>query len=243
MYCIDCGKKLNNGETTCSSCGISADNCKTKKPSLLKKIKDFIIKYRTILLIFLILIFIIILIVIFNKKDVNPIESVISYYTFDVNGEKFLIGQKGSYYEEKGYSYKDSYYSDSDFIVSDGFAPHLFYKEGNAVMYAAMHCKEDKICNYSEANVIKINFYDSIGTVTLADFITIGTTYDEVEQKLGKPDGKIYTNDNEKVWSFYDKGKIDNPYYVLEFDRSNKVVSMKIGMWWYEDEYEHTIKK
>lgn len=244
MYCIGCSKRLNNDEIVCSNCGTNNTQVNVSKKSTLRSLKRIIMKYKLPMLIILIILLIIIFIFVINSnkevKEQTPQKD--SYYSFKVDGKEILIGEEVSYYEKKGYSYKDNYYSKNDFIVSDGFMPHLFYKDGNPVMYAAMHCQKQDKCNYSEAHIIKINFYDTIGKVTLADFITIGTTYDEVEEKLGKPDGTIYTNDNEKVWSFYDKGKIGNPYYALEFD-SGKVVNIKIGVWWYEDEYEHTIKK
>ncbi|MBQ7136806.1 MAG: hypothetical protein IJO43_02365 [Bacilli bacterium] len=246
MYCIGCSKKLNNGEIVCSNCGTNQTQVNIPRKPMMQSLKKAIMKNKfPIFIVLTILLIVIFIFVINSNKEVKEPASgqqKFSYYSFDVDGEGFLIGEEVSYYEKKGYSYKDNYYSKNDFIVSDGFMPHLFYKNNNPVMYAAMHCQKEDKCSYSEARIIKINFYDAIGKVTFADFITIGTTVEEVEEKLGKADGTIYTNDNEKVWSFYDKGKVGTPYYVLEFG-SGKVVNMKIGVWWYEDEYEHTIKK
>ena len=239
MYCISCGKVLEKKELICSNCGSSQINNVIQEQ---KKSKTNRIKLKHMILIFFILILIIISIMLLNNRN-NDATKKASYYTFSVGNKEFLIGEKVSYYEKKGFSYKDDYYSDNSFIVPDGLLTQSFYKNNEAVMYAAMHCRQEKKCDFSDANVIKINFYESIGKVKFADFITLGTTYEEIVKKIGEPDGKFYMNEKEYVWSFYDKGKMDNPYYVLEFDNSKKVVNMKIGMWWYEGEYEYTVKK
>lgn len=257
MFCSNCGNKLNKNENFCSNCGTSralipinnAENL-TMSEKLLSQTSGFlkpfmskIKKYKKIWLSILIVMTILIIGIVVYNSITNYFYEKNIHYIFKVNGKEIKIGEKVSYYEKKGYTYKDEYYKESDIIVADGFIPHSFYVNNNPVMYAAIHCKQEETCTYSDGNIVKINFYDSIGEVILSDFIKLGTTYDEIVSRLGEPDGKFYMNSDEYVWSFYEKGKIDNPYYVLEFDGSKKVIGMKIGMWWYEDEYEHTIKK
>ena len=248
MFCSNCGTKLNENDLFCPNCGTKRQshnhkyllfiNVKKIITKIIKFIKTFI-NYiinsinnnRKIFFALLITTLILIVSIGTFKSISNHKYHQNIHYTFKINEKNFKIGEKVSYYEKKGYSYKDKYYKNTDFIVPDGFIPHLFYFNNEAVMYAAIHCKENKNCEYSNGNIIKINFYDNIGDVLLADFIKLGTAYDDIVSKLGEPDGTFYMNDNEYVWSFYDKGEINNPYYVLEFDSSKTVIGIKIGVW------------
>ena len=38
-----------------------------------------------------------------------------------------------------------------------------------------------------------------------------------------------------------DDGKIGEPYYLLRFNSSGRLEEIRIGVWWYEDEYEYTL--
>ena len=256
MFCNNCGNKLNGNEDFCPNCGtkkqIINENNKelTLSEKMTKKakktnanVKKFFKKNKKVFLPIFICLIVLLGGFLSYKIVSNYIYEKTIHYLYKIDGKKYKIGEKVSYYEKNGYTYKDKYSNDNDIIPADSFIPHLFYKNDEAVMYAALHCKEKDKCKYFDSSVVKINFYNNIGDVVLADFIKIGTTYDEIVSKLGEPDGKFYMNDYEYVWSFYDKGKINNPYYVLEFDNSKKVVKMKIGMWWYDGEYEYTVKK
>ncbi len=265
MFCPNCGTNLPQGSEFCSNCGthlqefqsqqtipenssetmteMFSSKSKNLMNPIIDKIKNFIKQNKKMCFIILMSLVLLIGGIIVYKAVSNYYYEKNIHYSFKIDGKEFKIGEKVSYYEKKGYTYKDEYYKDTDIIVADGFIPHSFYSDNKAVMYAAIHCKEKENCHYSNGTIVKINFYNNIGEVMLSDFIKIGTTYDEIVSKLGEPDGKFYMNNSEYVWAFYDKGKINNPYYVLEFDSSKKVVRMKIGMWWYDGEYEYTVKK
>ena len=75
----------------------------------------------------------------------------------------------------------------------------------------------------------------------LDDFLRIGLTYEEVKEKYGKEDGEFYQDESFLVWTFGEGGKIGNPYYLVKFNSNERVEEIRIGVWWYEDEYEYTL--
>lgn len=266
MFCSDCGKRIDVNVDFCPECGfkivkkqvvsdvihINSNELKpltvseqlavkNPLPNLVKKFKTFIVnnKKQVIIVGMIVLIFIIGIIT-FNAV-MKGIRSKDEFYKFTINKETFYIGRKSSYYVNKGYTYMDQHYDKSNLIVPDGFIPYSFYHNNLAVMLVALHCDSDKNCSYSDATVVKINFYENIGEVIFSDFIKIGTSYDDIIAKLGKEDGKFYMKNSELVWA-KNKGEVGTPYYILGFQQK-KVTSMKIGIWWYEGEYEHSVKE
>ena len=88
--------------------------------------------------------------------------------------------------------------------------------------------------------MIKANFYKK-SNVIIDDFLKIGLSYDEVKEEYGKEDGKFYQDNSFLVWSFKEEGKIGNPYYLIKFNSKEKVEEIRIGVWWYEDEFSNTV--
>ena len=160
---------------------------------------------------------------------------------FMLGEEKFHIGDTVSELKKKGLSYEDNLIKDTDYIVSDSIAVYPFYYEGKAVFLGALYCPSEENCKYDDAVLIKANFYDD-SDVVVDETIKIGMYYDEIKDEYGKKDGKFYQDKDFYVWTFGDDGKIGEPYYLLRFNSSGRLEEIRIGVWWYEEEFEYTVK-
>lgn len=160
---------------------------------------------------------------------------------FVIGEEKFYLGETVSSLKKKGLSYEDNLIKDTDYIVSDSIAVYPFYYEGEAVFLGALYCPSEENCKYDDAVLIKANFYDD-ADVIVDETIKIGMYYDEIKDEYGKKDGKFYQDKDFYVWTFGDDGKIGEPYYLLRFNSSERLEEIRIGVWWYEEEFEYTVK-
>ena len=160
---------------------------------------------------------------------------------FMLGEEKFHIGDTVSELKKKGLSYEDNLIKDTDYIVSDSIAVYPFYYEGEAVFLGALYCPSEENCKYDDAVLIKANFYDD-ADVVVDETIKIGMYYDEIKDEYGKKAGKFYQDKDFYVWTFGDDGKIGEPYYLLRFNSSGRLEEIRIGVWWYEEEFEYTVK-
>lgn len=160
---------------------------------------------------------------------------------FMLGEEEFHIGDTVSELKKKGLSYEDNLIKDTDYIVSDSIAVYPFYYEGEAVFLGALYCPSEENCKYDDAVLIKANFYDN-ANVLVDETIKIGMYYDEIKDEYGKKDGKFYQDKDFYVWTFGDDGKIGEPYYLLRFNSSERLEEIRIGVWWYEEEFEYTVK-
>ncbi len=168
------------------------------------------------------------------------------YLKFTVDGQDFYLGDVASTYKDKGYTYQDDYLTDEDRIVSDSISVHPFYHDDESKFLGALYCSKNEDCTYDESILVKVNFYDG-SNVVVNDFLKYNLTYDEIVEKYGKEDGTFYQDEDSLVWSFGEKGKIGQPYYILRFSSgsftSKRLQEIKIGVWWYEGEYQHTVVK
>lgn len=170
------------------------------------------------------------------------------YQKFKIGDQEFYIGKDVPTYKSKGLSYIDDYISDEDRVIADSIAPYVFYIDGKPMFYGSLYCASTKECKYDDTILIKINFYRD-SNVIVNDFIKYGMKYDEVVEKYGKEDGAFYMDETALVWAFGEKGKIGEPYYILKFDSGglfsfySGLSEIRMGVWWYEGEYERTIVK
>lgn len=213
-----------------------------------KSILDFIKEKKLIFIIagVVILLLLIVCVVIFSGKDRTKIISNIE----ENNTLKFTIGEKDFYIGGKISDLKsnDLYYesnSDDSYVESDSVILENFYFDNKVKFLGAIYCGEDKKCSYDNSILLKANFY-SKSDVVIDDFIKIGTKYDEIVEKYGEEKGAFYQNSDFLVWSF--GKKVGDPYYLLKFENSyvtsSKTVSeIRVGIWWYDGEYEHTVEK
>jgi len=226
-----------------------------KKTNNFQTIKDKIIKNKKLVIIILIVILAVIGLFIVGKLfigssdraraliDIKPNE----YSKFTIDGESFYIGSKSSSYKEKGYIYEDAKSNYSDYVVGDSLLPRTFNKDDRAIFFGAIYCPNSDKCSYNDTILTKANFYKD-SKVVVNDFIKYGMTYDEVAKKYGKESGKFYQDESLLVWDFGDHGKIGNPYYILRFDNGGLfsyggLTDIRMGVWWYDGEYDHTIIK
>ena len=79
--------------------------------------------------------------------------------------------------------------------------------------------------------------------IIINDYIKIGMKYDDVVDEYGEEDGKFYQDKSFLVWSLGEKNKIGEPYYLLKFNSSKKVEEIRIGIWWFEEEFEHIVEQ
>lgn len=169
------------------------------------------------------------------------------YHKFTIGEQEFYIGKEVPTYKSKGLTYIDDYITDEDYVLADSIAPYVFYQDDKPMFYGSLYCASTKECKYDDTILIKINFYRS-SNVVINDFIKYGMSYNEVVEKYGKEDGAFYMDETALVWAFGNKGKVGEPYYILKFDSgglfsSSGLSEIRMGVWWYEGEYERTIVK
>lgn len=160
---------------------------------------------------------------------------------FMLGEEEFYLGETVSSLKKKGLTYEDDLIRDTDYIVSDSIAVYPFYYEGEAVLLGALYCPTEENCKYDDAVLIKANFYENVDVV-VDEYIKTGLYYDDIKDEYGKKDGKFYQDKEFYVWTFGEDGKIGEPYYLLRFNSSEKLEEIRIGVWWYEEEFEFTVK-
>lgn len=255
MKCSKCGAVVDLKNQKCLFCGTSIQQEINQNDSnqIMKKNESLLKKYKYVFGAGIILVAIIIVLIVTLTKHTNErAEALLNikkthYLKFTLNDKKFYLGGKVSKYKKNGYSYEDQYISDESYVESDSIAIYNFYNNDEAKFLGAFYCAEKEKCKYDDSILIKINFYEE-SNVVIDDFIKYGIKYDEIVEKYGKEDGKFYQDENLLVWTFGEKGKIGNPYYILRFDydgflSNGELIEIRMGIWWYEEEYEHTVLK
>ena len=250
MNCNKCGFLLEENSKFCPNCGnqiidnISISNEEMNK-SFFKQYKKIMMICGIILIILLITLFII-FVNSQNKRadELTNIEES-NYVKFKLEDDELYLGKEVSSYISKGYSYDTEYITDEDYILGDSISMQTFYKDDEAKFLGVLYCPKKDKCTYKESTLVKINFYED-QSLLIDEFLKYGLYYDDIVEKYGKEDGKFYQNNELLVWSFGEKGKIGEPYYILRFDKgglfsTGKLTDIRIGVWWYDGEYEHTI--
>lgn len=245
MFCGKCGNKIDGGR--CPNC----DNLNNQLVDTAIKTENNkkIFLFCSIIALFLI---VVVLFFVLNSKNQRS-ETLTNleksdYLKFSLDGNTFYLGDKVSDYRLKKYSYDETYLSEDAHVASDSIISQTFYNEQeDAQFLGALYCKEGSNCSYEDTVIVKINFYEE-SDVIVNDYIKFGMKYDDIVKKYGKEDGQFYQDSELLVWTFGEKGKIGEPYYILRFDNSGwfstgKLIEIRIGVWWYEGEYEHTVIK
>lgn len=238
MNCKNCGASLSNNMLFCSQCGQKATQ---SNKSLFSRLKNK--KFLSIVIICLFALALII--ILYNLLKPERSETLMSmpkndYYKFTINGKDYFLGDKiTSLKSNLNYdtNFKDIVYSDS--ISTRAF----FNSDGKEQFLAAVYCSKDNDCAHDDTVLVKANFYDNT-PVVVNDFIKKGVTYEEVVEEYGKENGYFYQDEEMLVWAF--GNKIGDPYYILRFDNSsifssNDIIEIRIGVWWYGEEYQHTV--
>lgn len=255
-FCGICGSPLNeNG--ICVKCSNSESNLSNnslnlEKNNKVKKKLDKKILFIGLGILFFLLLVILCLVFIkknpdrLDSKRVNELSSIDKNKSikFVLNEKEYFLGEKTSTFFDDGY-YIDNNGLNNDYIIADSFIAKTFYYEGLPMFFAAMYCPLKNNCTYNDLILIKIIFYDT-SNVVVDDDIKYGMTYAEIKDKLGKEDGKYYQDSELRVWNLKGK-KVGDAYYILRFGTgkemsSNKVKDLRIGIWWYDGEADHTIK-
>lgn len=226
MNCKSCGNKLNKGDLFCNKCGYK-----------IKKINP---------LFFIVSVCLIILFIGFNiyKKidKVKKLDNIIDdKLSFKIGEDILRVGDEVKTYLDKGYTYS----TNDKYVLSDSISLATFYKNDVPLFLAALYCPDNKKCEISSSKVVKINFYPK-SKVVVNDSIKFGMYKDEVKKKLGEETGKFYMDSNSSIYTF--GNNIGEGYYVIRYDEGGLfsfggVDDIKIGVWWYENEYEHTVVK
>lgn len=253
MKCEKCGTLLD-ASSVCPNCSKfeNVENTKVTEENGINKKKNIIdfFKEKKIIVILcsVVCLVIIILICLFllNKDDRSKIITTIE----ESDNLKITIGDKSFYIGEKISDLKDKslYYEtfdDDNYVGSDSIVLENFYLDDDIKFLGVLYCGDSKNCSYDDSTLLKANFHTK-SDVVVDDFIKIGSKYDDIVKKYGKEKGKFYQNSDFLVWSF--GKKIGDPYYLLKFDgssilNSSRVSEIRVGIWWYEGEYEHTVVK
>lgn len=254
MICSKCGGTIDTKSEKCFFCGTSINQKKDNhinQPVVDNKTNFFNKNKYFLLAGILILVIIIIIVVSFINPKNQRREALLKinkthYMKFTLDDKEFYLGDKVSKYKENGISFEDQYLTDDSFVESDSIAMYNFYnKDKRAQFLGAFYCSETKKCKYNDTLLLKVNFYEE-SDVVIDDFIKYGTKYKDIVEKYGKEDGTFYQDEELLVWTFGEKGKIGTPYYILRFDynsflSSGELIEIRMGIWWYEEEYEYTV--
>lgn len=238
MNCKNCGASLSNNMLFCNQCGQKVTNA---NKSFFTKLKNK--KFLNIIIICLISIALII--ILYNLFKPKRAETLVSmpkndYYKFTIDGKDYFLGDKIT-------SLKSALNYDTNFkdiVYSDSISTRTFFNiDGKEQFLGAVYCSKDNDCVHDDTVLVKANFYEST-SVVVNDFIKNGITYEEVVEKYGKETGHFYQDEEMLIWSF--GNKIGDPYYILRFDNYswssvNYITEIRIGVWWYDEEYQHTL--
>ena len=252
MLCKKCGFQMNEDADFCPNCGAAKEIQSEEKRNNLPILGTIYQKKKIIFIIGALLIILFGGIIFFLSKS-NEREKILmnieknNHLKFPLNGEDFYLGDTTSSFKEKNLTYEDDYLSSDDRINSDSISVQPFYHNEEEQFLGSLYCAKKESCKYEDSILVKANFY-SDSEVIIDDYIKFGMSYDDVVKKYGKEDGKFYQGNNSFVWSFGEKGKIGEPYYILTFDQNwlvdmGGLVDIRVGVWWYENEYEHTVIK
>lgn len=237
MKCKNCGASVLNDAFFCSECGH-----KIKPRNNLKSKKNL----KILIIIAISLILIVILFYLFKPKRSEVLNSLTrnDYYKFTINDKEYYLGEKVSNLENNELYYDINF---NNVVYADSISTRTFFNLDNKELFlAALYCSSLKNCTHEDSTLVKVNFYKN-SNVLVNDFIKYGITYQEVIDKYGKEDGYFYQDEDMLVWTFGDND-IGDPYYILKFDdaslfSNNQIIEIRIGVWWYDKEYEHTVLK
>ena len=258
MMCDKCGFENEQNVEVCSNCGnpfnkeventpsetpveetIQSESVTTEVAPVTEEPKKFdysIIIYIAIIFVMfniLLILFIILLIPKRNKvltKDDNS-------FTYKISDDEFSIVSNFSTLMDKGYYVLGDNYE----IKYDSISITNIYKDNKAYALAAFYCPDKDGCEYKDTRIIKLNLYKSSG-VKFKD-VTYDSSKNGVFEKLGKETGKLVSDESYYIWA---NGKsIGDPYVMVKFNSKfkNQIDDIKIGVWWYDGEYNHTVKE
>lgn len=257
MFCSNCGNKLNNNEDFCSNCGNKVKNdinsdCsennstsnkmqyKLSNLTIVKKIKTINKKY---FLLIIPIIFLLIILLFITNSRLNVLNNIEQDEKLKItfNGIEFYLGDKTNRYIENEYSYNTD--NIDSYVTGDSISIQPFYYNNKRQFLATLYCPNSKKCDYDNTLLIKMNFHEN-ASVVIDDTIKYGTYYSQIVKKYGDETGKFYQDENMLVWSL-GTGKIGEPYFIIKFANSyfsdKRVEEIRVGIWWYEDEFEHTV--
>ena len=253
MNCDKCGFLSNYNSKFCGNCGnplndnINLNGQQNNKKSFFRNKKKLIIVSCIIILFIIIATFIIIVNGTNKRKEELTNIDEVSYVKYKYGEDELYFGKEVSSYISKGYLYDTEHITKEDYIIGDSISIMTFYKDDEAKFLGALYCPKKDKCTYEESTLVKINFYND-KNLLIDDYLKYGLSYDDVVSKYGKEDGTFYQNEEQLVWTFGEKGKIGEPYYVLRFDEggwfsTGKLIDIRIGVWWYDGEYEYSVIK
>lgn len=262
MFCSKCGTTKVDGK--CPNCDqvisseqatLEINNLENSSPNVVDAVVNnkITINKKFIIIAGIVLVLVTVIILIFMNK--NPARSKVLVEVkeskdlqFKIGDKKYKLGEQLSIYKKDGITYNTEYVKDDAIVYSDSIMTQTFYdNEGKPLFFGAFYCPSGDDCSYDESILIKANFYES-SDVVIDDYIEFGMNYDDIVEKYGKEDGTFYQNEELLVWTLGGTGKIGEPYYILYFDNSGwfstgDLVDIRMGVWWYDGEYEHTVVK
>lgn len=253
MTCKNCNTNVTETMKFCPKCGAKLEIIETKEvkqefSSFINKVKNFILVNKKLVIIFLIVLIVLISIIlffIFRKPKLKTLENFEAKNSikFEIDGKKYYLGEKVSDFKE--FELDQKYLDKDSYVISQSITLQTLYKDDEPQFLALLHCSDDKNCEYKDSNIIKINFYEN-SNVLVDGHIKYGMSYEDVVDEYGKEDGVFYQDENYLVWNFGEEGQIGEAYMLLRFDDgwfATGINDIRIGVWWYEGEYEHTVEE
>lgn len=258
MKCDKCGFENEQNVEVCSNCGNpfnkEIENTPSETPveettqsesvanevtPVAEEPKKFdysiIINIAIIFVMFNILLILFIILLIPKRDKVLTKDD--NSFTYKISDDEFSIVSNFSTLMDKGYYVLDDNYE----IKYDSISITNIYKDNKAYALAAFYCPDKDGCEYKDTRIVKLNLYKDSG-INFKD-VTYDSSKNNVFDKLGKETGTLVSDELYYIWT---NGKsVGDPYIMVKFNSrfKNQIDDIKIGVWWYDGEYNHTVKE
>ena len=179
-----------------------------------------------------------------DARKINNLTNIKSdKMVFNIGDDEFTVGCKYNDLKNKQYTFDTTYINEDNIIGYDMIYIQNIYKDGKAVLLGLFYCSNKDGCKYEDTTLVKALFYKN-SKIKIGDNISFSSSYDDFLDEFGKPEGVYKQDKSYYIWCFGDDHKIGDAYYMVKFNGgSHAIIDIRIGVWWYDDEYNRTVVK
>ena len=181
-------------------------------------------------------------------KETKKVESLTEIKNkkgnFMIVDDELRVGGTYKDLKKAGYEFDSRYISEDDVISYDMIYVQTVLKDGKEQFLGMFYCGNKEGCKYEDTVLLKVTFFANTNYL-VADVISSSSTYEAIKEKFGKEKGYFKEDSTYYIWTFGEAGQIGEPYYMIKFDNgwSKSVKEVRVGVWWYEGEYKHTVSR